>query len=121
MKRFAFLTILLIVIASTTGCRRGLRLWGLRGAPCVPPVAAPTPVLPGAYAAPSPAYAPVVAPNCCPDVVQPAPLDCGCATEGLSYDPAYRSAPPVVSDSGYRVLPGETFGGDVGNGIPPGM
>ena len=110
MKRFAFLTIALIVIASTTGCRRGLRLWGLRGAPCNPPVAAPTPVLPGAYA--SPAYSPAVAPACpCPEV-QPAPLEC-CPTPGVTYDPAYGGGPSVVGD---RVLmPGETIQGE----IPP--
>ena len=130
MKRFAFLTIVLIVIASTTGCRRGLRLWGMRGGACTP-TATPVPpagVLPGAYAPAAqgvaPVYSPAVAPCPCE---QPLPLEYGCGTEGVPFDPAYGgstgpgwgAASPIVGDTGYNVGPNEIFGGDTGSGTIP--
>ncbi len=139
MKRFAFLTIVLIVIALTGGCRRGLRLWGVRGAPCwqttaAPAAAAPT-MAPPTYAAPAmapPAYAAPCLPPCpcppvCPTCPTPSyqPVDCGCAvpaySSGPSYsDPGYASpgygdlglpaGGQIVSDTGYNLQPGETLG-----------
>ncbi len=132
MKRLAFVTIVLIVVASTTGCRRGLRLWGLRGAPCMP-TCSPVPgnagqtapgmgmgmgVMPGM---PSPTAVPPQ--PCCPVTVPMQSysqgIDCGCPPGGTSmpYTQGYMGAgcdgvtgigsEVPVSDTGFDIRPGE--------------
>ncbi|MEM7316153.1 MAG: hypothetical protein AAF497_23710 [Planctomycetota bacterium] len=135
MKRFAFLTILLLFVCSSTGCRRGLRLWGVRGGPCAQGMvgAAPRAVLPPQFPQiPQGVPGPAAAAPCCPTpTCTPCPTDCGCPTTDANYDPAYGAsvAPPangssfVQNDTGFDVRPGETFGGvisDTGMVAPEG-
>ncbi len=123
MKRFVFVTIVLIVIASTSGCRRGLRLWGCRGARCAPaygtmaPMPAPPP--PAAY----PAYPPpCVSYPACPDPCAcPPSYDCGCETSSVPAYTGYSGCSPEipVSDSGYDLQPGEYMVPPSANGMQP--
>ena len=100
MKRLVILTILLVV--ATSGCRRGLRCWGLRGDRCATPYVAPyaaPPAYPPAYAAPAypaPAYAApsYPAPNYCP------PMECDpCAQPDPCCAPGYGQT--MYTDPGY--------------------
>ena len=89
MKRLTIIMILLVLMASTAGCRRGARLWGVRGAPCAPVYAAPAPVAvtseppyavgepaalysPMTTSAPTAVYSPVT--TSAPQEVYPAPV-----------------------------------------------
>ncbi len=139
MKRYALLAIVLLFVVSSSGCRRGLRLWGVRGGPCAQAYAG---AIPRNVAPPQfpqfpqgqPGLTPVPGaptglqqPPCCPTCT-PCPTDCGCPTDG-NYDPAYGSiggqpangSSFVQNDTGYDVRPGETFGGVVSDSgmIPP--
>ena len=85
MKRLVIIAILLTVAISSAGCRRGVRLFGLRGGRCGNRA---VPQQPAYYAVPS--YSPTVsAPcecgtcptNCCP--TDCCPTDC-CPTDGCS-------------------------------------
>ena len=53
MKRLTIMVILLILLATAAGCRKGTRMWGLRARPAAPVYATPAPVA----VAPEPAYA----------------------------------------------------------------
>lgn len=134
MKRLAALAVIMMFVVSSTGCRRGLRLWGLRGAPCQPAPTAPAfgggggGLLgglgqgglgqglgqAGAMGAPMPTT------TCCPPIECP-PIDCGCAT-GSAIDPGYAGMGmegQIVGgqnmvktfDSGMPLGPGETLAG----------
>jgi hypothetical protein len=127
MKRAVILTLLVVAVASSSGCRRGLRCWGLRGdrcgtpyAPSAPPAYAPPP----AYAAP-PAYAP---PACPPTYSSSYPIECPpyvndpCYSSGIPsapfetqpYDPGAipgGTTPPTTNDGVY--IPGSYPGGTV--------
>ncbi len=130
MKRLAFVTIVLIVIASTSGCRRGLRLWGCRGARCAPaygtmaPMPAPTPQPPMAYPACPPACPPpCVSYPACPDPCgySTTAYDCGCeTTSGPAYTGYSGCSPEIpVSDSGYNLQPGEYMVSPSTDAMPP--
>jgi hypothetical protein len=70
MKRLIVLTILVTTAISTTGCRRGLRCCGFRGARCAPaPTYTPVPA-PPAYTPPACPIYPSCPPACnsCPSV-----------------------------------------------------
>lgn len=124
MKRLAALAVIMMFVVSSTGCRRGLRLWGLRGAPCQPAPTAPAfggggGLLGGLGAGAGQGGpmmgAPMPTTTCCPPVECP-PIDCGCAT-GASIDPGYASVGGsgmnIVSDPGFQINPGETLA-DIG-------
>ena len=124
MKRYAFLAIFLLLVVSSSGCRRGLRLWGVRGGPCAPAYAGAVPrtVLPPQFPQTVPVAPTAVAPAapCCPTpTCTPCPTDCGCPTTTTTdpaYDPAYGiSAAPPSNIPGFvpEVGPNETFGGVV--------
>jgi hypothetical protein len=101
MKRFVVLLLIVSATISASGCRRGMRLWGCRGARCgnpwgnpyamAPPPAYVPPAYPPAYAVCPPAsVCPTV--TCCPCC----PTDCSVISEGdcggtIMGDPGYSS------------------------------
>jgi hypothetical protein len=96
MKRLIVLTMLVTIVICATGCRRGLRTWGLRGCRCgaPPPAPAYTPV--PVYSAPTACPAPTVcpAPTACPSVMY-SPMTCPTVTA-----PACNSCPTVTYGGG---------------------
>ncbi len=122
MKRLAALSLIMLFVFSSTGCRRGLRLWGLRGTPCragapgpmmqpgmmQPGMMQPGMMQPGMMQPNGPMATPSPAPVCCPpvDVCSP-PVDCGCAVSS-GYGAAVADGREVtVADTGYDIQPGE--------------
>lgn len=114
MKRILVLALIACMSLSATGCRRGLRLWGCRGARCGNPWGAPAPYAPAPYAAappvcPPPMYAaPTYAQpgysacppvECCPQTTCECPVtpscDCGSGV--------------ITGDQGFSTVPGEVI------------
>lgn len=96
MKRLTIVTVLMLVMAASFGCRRGSRMWGLRGARCAP-------------FAPPPAA--VIVPS---QTVVPA------APAVTAYDPGCDFPPPptVDPDIGYTVPPAVIEGPPVYESVP---
>lgn len=139
MKRFIVLLLIVSATISASGCRRGMRLWGCRGARCgnpwgnpyamAPPPAYVPPAYPPMYAVCPPASTcPTV--TCCPCCPSET-TDCAIVTEGdcgssIITDPGYSSGgitpvpanpPPAAGSS--STFEGTSFplGASFSNGV----
>ena len=103
MKRLAMFAVVLLVFANVSGCRRGLRLWGVRGAPCAP-------CAPAYGVAPAPAAVPSVQYSGCETCPPTNCYDAGAGYAGAGYAGCADGQTQLIYDGGYNIRPGETLG-----------